>query len=119
MATKCETMPNAVFVWDMGKLELSTVLIHLNPVKSLKFAPHSQQLYIGTGQTRVFMWSPKGACVIDLPRNEFATHGPCAVNVNRIMWNPRGTNLVFMDRTNAILGFPMAEIAPTGIGRSR
>ena len=49
MATKCETMPNAVFVWDMGKLELSTVLIHLNPVKSLKFAPHSQQLYIGTG----------------------------------------------------------------------
>ena len=42
MATKCETMPNAVFVWDMGKLALTAVLIHLNAVKSFKFAPHSQ-----------------------------------------------------------------------------
>ena len=95
MATKCETMPNAVFVWDMTQLQLATILIHLNPVLSFKFAPHSQQLYIGTGQPRVFMWSPKGACVIDLPRNEYAAQGPNAVSVKRILWNPRGSNLVF------------------------
>mgnify|MGYP000928606455 CR=1 FL=1 len=76
LATKCETMPAAVFVWDMAKLELAAVLMHLHSIRSFKFAPHSQQLFIGTGQSRVFMWSPRGASVVDLPRNEMATHGP-------------------------------------------
>ena len=61
------------------------------------------------------MWSPKGACVIDLPRNEFVSQGPTAVSVHRIMWNPRGTNLVFTDaRSVAILGFPQAETGLAG-----
>ena len=117
-------MPAVVWVWDMSKLyliilldkreskmQLAAALQHLHPVKSFKFAPHSQQLYIGTGQSRVFMWSPKGACVIDLPRNEFAANGPNAVNVHRILWNPKGTNMVFTDRNVAILGFPLQEIS--------
>ena len=118
MATKCETMPNSVWVWDTTTLSLAAVLMHIHSVKTLKFAPHSQQLYIGTGQSRVFMWSPNGACVIDLPRNEFAAQGPNQVNVHHILWNPKGTNMVFTDRAVAILGFPSADIAPRG-GRDR
>ena len=72
LATKCESMPNAVWIWDMTTLELSTILIHLNNVKSFKFSPNSQTLVIGTGQSRVFVWTPKGACVVDLPRNEMS-----------------------------------------------
>ena len=64
------------------------------------------------------MWSPNGACVIDLPRNEFAAQGPNQVNVHHILWNPKGTNMVFTDRAVAILGFPSADIAPRG-GRDR
>ena len=99
-------MPKAVYIWDVTNLELVAVLIHLDVVKTFKFAPHSQQLFIGTGQSRVFMWSPRGASVIDLPRNEFAAQGPTKVNVQRVIWNPRGTNLVLTDRNVAILGFP-------------
>lgn len=41
LATKCESMPAVVWVWDMTTLELATVLIHLQPVKSFKFSPHA------------------------------------------------------------------------------
>lgn len=49
IATKVESMPNAVWIWDITTLLLTTVLIQLNPVLSFKFAPESQKLIIGTG----------------------------------------------------------------------
>ena len=105
LATKCETSPNAVYVWDMTKIQLAAVLIHKDSVKTFKFSPNSMQLLIGTGQSRVFIWSPKGASVVDLPRNEFAAQGPSQVCVQRIAWNPDGTNLVLSGGPVAILGF--------------
>ena len=41
LATKCESIPSAAYVWDMTTLELHTVLVHQNAVKTLKFAPHA------------------------------------------------------------------------------
>ena len=76
LASKCETSPNTVYVWDMTKVELTAVLIHKDSVRAFKFGPNSQQLVIATGQSRVFVWSPKGASVVDLPRNEYAAQGP-------------------------------------------
>jgi hypothetical protein len=68
MASKCDQMPNAVWIWDMTSLELTTVLIHLNPVKSFKFSPNSNDLFITTGTGRVYTWNPQGASVIELPQ---------------------------------------------------
>lgn len=104
-------MPQAVWIWDLTTLELHTVLIHLNQVKSFKFAPHSQQLIIGTGQSRVFAWTPSGSCVIPLPQYMDVSSG---LHVQRVRWNPRGTNLVFSDKQHAILGFPSAELVGGG-----
>lgn len=67
LAVKCDSLPQSVFIYDIGTLLLHTVLTHLNQVKSFKFAPHAQQLVIGTGQSRVFVWTAAGACVIPLP----------------------------------------------------
>ena len=110
LATKCENMPNAVWIWDMSTLLLNTILIHLNEVKSFKFSPNSQTLVIGTGQARVFVWTPKGACVIDLPRNEYSIQAPSELHVKRVLWNPLGANLVFTDTNVAILAFPQNEL---------
>lgn len=41
VATKSEEVPNAVWIWDVSSVELQTILIHINPVKSFKFAPAS------------------------------------------------------------------------------
>ena len=42
LATKCETSPNTVYVWDMTKVELTAVLIHKDSVRAFKFGPNSQ-----------------------------------------------------------------------------
>lgn len=107
LATKCETMPTAVWIWDTTTLSLHTVLIHQNNVKSLKFAPHSLQLLIGTGQQRVHMWTPHGSCIVALPDSKDQTSG---VNVYKIQWNPRGTNILLSDKHQGILGFPSADL---------
>ena len=106
LATKCESMPNAVWVWDMTKLELKTLLVHLDQVKSFKFSPDSHTLVIGTGKSRVFVWTPKGACVVDLPKNEISMQFAKDLNVSKVSWNPQGKNLVFSDGSMAILAFP-------------
>jgi hypothetical protein len=36
------------------------------------------------------------------------------LHVQSVKWNPRGTNLVFSDKTHAILGFPSAELVGGG-----
>ena len=58
MASKNDLMPTTIWIWDMTTLELASVLIHLNPVKCFKFNPKSNDLYIVTGQGRVYTWSP-------------------------------------------------------------
>lgn len=85
----------------------------MNPVKSIKFSPHSHQLMIGTGMPRVFVWTPTGSCVIQLPQYMDVQSG---LHVQKIKWNPRGTNLVFSDKNLAILAFPMsAELIGGGV----
>ena len=103
-------MPTVVWVWDMTTFELHTILLHINPVKAFKFAPHSQQLVIGTGMPRVFVWTPTGSCVISLPQYMDVQSG---LNVIKVKWNPRGSNLVLSDKNLAILAFPSAELANT------
>ena len=60
-------MPTTVFVWDMTTLELQSVLIHMHPVKSFKFCPNKNDLFIVTGNGRVYTWAPLGASVVELP----------------------------------------------------
>ena len=58
LASKCDSMPTAVWIWDMSSLELASVLIHLNSVKNFKFSPNSNELYVVTVTGRVYTWTP-------------------------------------------------------------
>ena len=78
----------------------------MDHVKSIKFSPNSQTLIIGTGKSRIFVWTPKGACVVDLPKNDISVQTPKDLNVSKIHWNPKGSNLVFSDGGMAVLAFP-------------
>ena len=66
-------MPTAIYIWDMTTLELTSVLIHLNPVKCFKFNPTKNDLYIVTGGGRVYTWAPLGASVVELPQAGFGS----------------------------------------------
>ena len=73
LATRCDNMPTTLWIWDMTTLELASVLIHINPVKQFKFSPNSNDLYIVTGQGRVYSWAPLGTSVIELPHAGLGT----------------------------------------------
>ena len=53
------------------------------------------------------MWTPSGSCIVPLPQHRDQASG---LNVQRLLWNPRGTNLLLNDRQSAILAFPSAEL---------
>lgn len=102
MASLCENQPTTVWVWDMTTLELASVLIHLYPVKSFKFSPQSNDLYIVTGSSKVYKWSPTGSSVIELPQSSQAKHQ----NLSKIKWNPNSRNLLLMDKSEVLIGIP-------------
>ena len=105
MASKCDSMPSTVWVWDMTTLELASVLIHLNDVKSFKFSPNSNDLYIVTGTGRVYTWAPLGASVIELPQSGLGNslNTTC---LSKLRWNPKSSNLLLMDKNSLLIGIP-------------
>lgn len=102
-------MPTAVWIWDMTTLELATVLIHLNPVKSFKFSPNANELYIVTGSARVYTWTPVGASVIELPAAGFGSESSMkTTSLTSLKWNPNASNLLLMDKGDLLIGIPPA-----------
>lgn len=99
-------MPNAVWIWDLTTLGLSSVLIHLNSVKSFKFSPNSNDLYIVTGTARVYTWAPRGASVIELPNTGIDLSSVNKSSLSQIKWNPNAGNLLLMDKAELLIGIP-------------
>lgn len=106
LATKVDAMPNAVWIWDMTTLELASVLIHQNPVKTFQFSPNSNDLYILTGNSRVFTWAPLGASVIELPQSGFGKDLVNSTQLNKIKWNPNSRNMLLFDKAELLIGIP-------------
>ena len=102
----CDNMPTTIWIWDMTTLELASVLIHTNPVKSFSFSPNSNDLYIVAGCGRVYTWAPLGASVIELPQNGFGREMISQTTLNKIKWNPNARNLLLMDKTDLLIGIP-------------
>ena len=91
----------------MTNLELAAVLIHLNPVKSFKFSPNSNELFMVTASARVYTWTPQGASVIELPQAGFgADNLGKSCNLGKVKWNPNASNLLLMDRGELVIGIP-------------
>lgn len=111
MASKCDNMPSTVWIWDMTTLELASVLIHTNVVKSFKFSPSSNDLYIVTGLGRVYTWAPLGASVIELPQSGFGKEQISSTCLSKLKWNPNSHNLLLMDKNELLIGIPPQQAA--------
>jgi len=62
-ATKCETSPRCVWVWDLIEMSLNSIMVQGKEIYDMKWSPRSHNLNICTGANRLFLWSPKGASV--------------------------------------------------------
>ena len=66
-ATKCETTPNCVWVWDLVEMSLNSLLVQHQEISDFSWNPRTHNLNICSGANRLFLWSPKGASVCQVP----------------------------------------------------
>lgn len=101
LVTRNENMPTAAWIWDMSRLQLATVLLQKDPIKSLHWDPVHVRLALCTGGSRIFLWSPEGSSCVHIPLPGF--------RCSTVHWNPTGTAFVLTDRDTfccAFLGDP-------------
>ena len=109
LASKCELMPNAVYIWDMHKVELHSLIHQAEPVKSMKFAPQINHLVICTGQSRISVWTPISAAIYDVSQDGFLKGTLNEIKVNKVKWHPKGDKLILIGASSAIIAFPGPE----------
>ena len=66
-ATKCETSPRCIWIWDLVEMSLNSLLVQSKEISDFRWNPRSHNLNICTGASRLFLWSPKGASVCQVP----------------------------------------------------
>ena len=66
-ASKSETSPRCIWVWDLVEMSLNSILVQSKEIQDMKWSPRSHNLNICTAANRLFLWSPKGASVCQVP----------------------------------------------------
>jgi WD40 repeat protein len=90
MATRCDSMPSAVWVWETGRLELACLLLQTRAVRAFAWCPTQNRLVLCTGDSKLYLWSPDGASCVHVPLPGFRASGLC--------WHPDGESLVLTSR---------------------
>ena len=90
IATRCDSMPHAVWVWETSRLELASMLVQARPVRAAQWCPATNRLVVCTGSSKLYLWTPDGASCVHIPLPGFRASGLC--------WHPAGTSLVLTSR---------------------
>lgn len=98
LATRNDSVPNAVWVWDMQKLRLFVVLEQLAPVRSFLWGPQQPRLAICTGSGKVYLWSPAGCVSVQVP-------GEGDFPVLSLCWHASGDSLALLSKDHFCLCF--------------
>ncbi|CAF1471604.1 unnamed protein product [Adineta steineri] len=89
VSTIIDTMPNLLFIFDFKPtFHLAFVLIHIQPIRCIKWEPKRDHLALCTHNNRLYIWSSQGASCINLPY-ESSKH-----NIDEIKWNDNNNNSI-------------------------
>ncbi|XP_044092914.1 WD repeat-containing protein WRAP73 isoform X1 [Neovison vison] len=111
LATRNDSVPNAVWIWDIQKLKLFVVLEQLSPVRSFQWDPQQPRLAICTGGNKVYLWSPAGCVSVQVP-------GEGDFQVLSLCWHFSGDSLALLSKDHFCLCFlETEERAGTAFGR--
>jgi WD40 repeat protein len=133
LATKNEQCPNCVWVWDLMDMSLNSLIIQRNSIVDLAWSPSSSNLNICTNSSRLFLWSPKGASVCQVPvcASELAkgakgspqktisarpkkTGGQTLdLTVSSVAWNPNGHSFAALDKNQLVFVYPQSQFFET------
>ena len=104
VASRHERMPAVIWIWDMQKTQLVSILIHQDRVVSFTWEPShpphygaSRLLILTKGTRSIYVWTKRGAVVLQVPPDvgsEFS-------HVQAI-WNPKGNACVIAGKEQFI-----------------
>ena len=66
-----DNMPNCIWLWEISKLALTSLISQIEPVKNAQWEPSKTRLALCTGNGRVYMWHPEGASCVEVPISKF------------------------------------------------
>jgi WD40 repeat protein len=76
------------------------LIVQKHEVLHLEFSPKLLNLNISTGDGKIYIWSPQGASICEVPINKQN------FNVNEINWNPNGKSFVAKDKNGLVFVYP-------------
>jgi WD40 repeat protein len=63
MATVNEQCPKHVWIWDLVRCQLNSIVQQKDVVKDIVWAPNSLNLNISSSDSKIFLWSLRGASI--------------------------------------------------------
>ncbi|EPS70438.1 hypothetical protein M569_04319 [Genlisea aurea] len=90
ICTRNDSMPTAVWIWDLQHLELAAIVMQKESIRAAAWDPSSPRLVLCTGSSSLYMWTPSGAYCINVPLPDFS--------VMDLKWNVDGSCLLVKDR---------------------
>jgi WD40 repeat protein len=106
VATKNDSMPNAVWVWDMAHLQLCVVLLQTGPVREIQWDPTQPRLAVCTSNNKLYLWSPAGCVSVTVPIAANFT-------VQRLAWNPNGKALALIGSSHFCVCYTLDATSDT------
>lgn len=98
-ASICETSPTCVWIWDLTKLCLNSLLVQRNRVSEICWAPTSTNLNISSMDGKIYLWSLRGASVCQVPPMQMKEN----FKVSGIRWNRNGKNFAAVDKGQGLV----------------
>ncbi len=102
-ATKNEICPNLVWIWDLQRVCLNTVMVQKQEVTSLEWCPKTATLNVSTGSGKLYLWTIRVASVCQVPLNKES------FNVCSTEWNPNGKSFAALDKNGLVFVYPQID----------
>ncbi|XWS36981.1 hypothetical protein CRYUN_Cryun19dG0004000 [Craigia yunnanensis] len=90
ICTRNDSMPTALWIWDIHHLELAAVLVQKDPIRAAAWDPICTRLVLCTGSSHLYMWTPSGAYCVSNPLPQFS--------ITDVKWNSDGSCLLLKDK---------------------
>nr|ADN34297.1 WD-repeat protein [Cucumis melo subsp. melo] len=90
ICTRNDSMPTALWIWDIHHLELAAILVQKDPIRAAAWDPTCTRLILCTGSPHLYMWTPAGAYCVNVPQSEFA--------ITDLKWNSDGSCVLLKDK---------------------
>jgi len=107
LATLNDNMPYSVWIWNMTRLNLLTIVDHKDKISSFKWSPGNvERLAICCGNDKLYMWSKAGSVIIRCQADRYV--------VSDLQWCPDGESILLLDKRKFCCCYFSASKTTTG-----